>query len=286
MSRKKQAPNQGGAAASNDADEQNREEMRKAGVQGPTPDMTRKDGVGGQISCGAHRDAPQSAIVTQPNAITAQSTIPPEFEPLQEAGQLIARNEALTRELDEARRRADDNMSKLMLVAADYDNFKKFSDREKKETVANERACLLVPFIGVLENMERALDAGRKSLPPESPLMKGLQMTLDGARDLLKREGVHAIETSGKKFDPALHEAVCFVPDTVKPEYVIVEEIQRGYTLDGRVLKASKVAVVTRPPAPCGMDVKDDERINDDELISKDGTEKSKDDKDKSKSSR
>jgi molecular chaperone GrpE len=260
MSKKKQASNTGGAAASNDAEEQNAD--------------------------GQFKGAPQSAIVSQPNAMATQPTIPSKLEPLQEPGLLIARNDALTRELAEAHRRADDNMSKLMLVAADYDNFKKFSDRDKHEAVANERSCLLVQFICVLENMERALDAGRKSLPPESPLMKGLQMTLDGARDLLKREGVQAIDTCGKKFDPALHDAVYFVPDTVKPEYVIVEEIQRGYTLEGKVLKASKVAVVTRPPAPCGADARDDGGSGDDAQKSKEDKETSKDDKDRSKGSK
>jgi len=216
----------------------------------------------GEAAATKPEEAPTDAAPSAPEPKASDKStlprIPPKAGETVEPTLLLGQLEALTRERDEARREAEDNLTKLQLVAADYDNFKKFSDRDKKEAVAKERASLLVQFICVLENMERALDAARKGLPPDSPLLKGLQMTLDGARDLLRREGVRPIESMGRKFDPGLHEAVCFMPDPVKPEYIIVEEVQRGYTLDGKVLRASKVSVVTRPAPPCGMDVNED----------------------------
>ena len=58
------------------------------------------------------------------------------------------------------------------------------------------------------------------------------------------------IDAVGRPFDPALHEAVCFVPAPGKPEYTVAEEFRRGYTINGRVLRTSKVSVVSRPGPP------------------------------------
>ncbi len=99
----------------------------------------------------------------------------------------------------------------------------------------------------VYENLERAVEAGEKELSEGSALMRGLELTLEGVRGLLEREGVRRIEALGARFDPVIHEAVCFVPDPSRPEYTVVEEVSKGYTLNGRVLRPSKVAVSTGP---------------------------------------
>ncbi|MGQ9583401.1 MAG: nucleotide exchange factor GrpE [Thermoplasmatota archaeon] len=153
--------------------------------------------------------------------------------------------EGLRRQLEEANRRAEETLSSLQRVAADYENFKRFAERERGEAAARERASLLRAFVDVFENLERAVETGRKELGAESALLRGLEMTLDGARELLEREGVRRIEALGARFDPGVHEAVCFVPDPGHPEYTVVEEVRRGYTLNGRVLRPSKVAVAT-----------------------------------------
>ena len=153
--------------------------------------------------------------------------------------------ECLRKELEEVRRRAEESLSSLQRVAADYENFKRFAERERSGAVERERARLLLSFIEVYENLERALEAGRGELGDGSALMRGLHMTLESARALLEREGVRDIEAIGAGFNPEFHEAVCFVPDTQHPEYTVVEEVRRGYTLNGRVLRPSKVTVAT-----------------------------------------
>lgn len=162
--------------------------------------------------------------------------------------------DALQAELDaagmllaEAHVKADGNLKLLQRVAADYENFKKFSERERAEAVLRERSAMLVDFIESYENLGRAIEAGAKELPADGKLMKGLRMTLELMRSVLERAGVRPIEALGKSFDPSLHEAVYFTQDPAKPEYSVAEELRNGYTLNGKVLRTSKVCVVTRP---------------------------------------
>jgi molecular chaperone GrpE len=80
--------------------------------------------------------------------------------------------------------------------------------------------------------------------------MKGLRMTVEGVRAFLEANAVRPIAAVGMNFDPALHEAVCFVSAPGKPEDTVAEEFRRGYTINGRVLRTSKVSVVSRPEPP------------------------------------
>lgn len=156
------------------------------------------------------------------------------------------------KQLEDAQRKAQENFSRLQRVAADYDNYRKFAEREKSDALLKERSILLCGFIDAMENLERAIEAGRKELPPESGLMKGLQMTLDGIRAFLEGNCVRPIAAVGSKFDPQLHEAVYFISVPGKPEYTVAEELRRGYTINGKVLRTSKVSVVSRPELPEG----------------------------------
>jgi len=165
--------------------------------------------------------------------------------------------------LAEAQAKADGNLALLQRVAADYENFKKFSERERAESVLRERSAMLLDFIDSCENLERALGAGAKELPADGKLMKGLRMTLELMRSVLDRAGVKPIEALGRNFDPSLHEAVYFTQDASKPEYSVAEELRRGYTLNGKVLRTSKVCVVTRPapgPAKDGVECPKDDK--------------------------
>ncbi len=178
--------------------------------------------------------------------------------------------EALQAELDgtgkllaEARSRADGNLALLQRVAADYETYKKFSERERADAVLRERAAMLADYIDSYENLERALEAAAKELPADGKLMKGLYLTLDLMKSVLDRAGVKPIEALGKPFDPSLHEAVYFTHDASKPEYSVAEELRRGYTLNGKVLRTSKVCVVSRPalePAVDGRECPKDDR--------------------------
>jgi len=180
--------------------------------------------------------APAHAAVTGPGQPAALAAVP---------------QEQLQKQLDEARQNAQANIAILQRVAADFDNFKKFAERDKADAVIKERSSVLAGLIDIMENLERAVAAGAKELGAESGLMKGLRMTVEGMSSFLEANSVRPIVAVGQKFDPALHEAVCFVPAPGKPEYTVAEEFRRGYTINGRVLRTSKVSVVSRPEPPC-----------------------------------
>ena len=187
---------------------------------------------------GAAREAAEPA----PSPVCASPPAPPKT-----VDALQAELDAAGRLLAEAQVKADGNLALLQRVAADYENFKKFSERERAEAVLRERSAMLLDFIDSCENLERALEAGAKELPADGRLMKGLKMTLELMRSVLDRAGVKPVEALGKNFDPSLHEAVYFSQDASRPEYSVAEELRRGYTLNGKVLRTSKVCVVTRP---------------------------------------
>jgi molecular chaperone GrpE len=190
--------------------------------------------------------AADQATEAAPSQAPAEAAPPDGTDP-----KLRAELDMTRKKLAEAQCRADGNLALLQRVAADYENFKKFSERERAEAVLRERSAMLVDIIDSYENIERAIEAGCKELGPDSKLLKGLRMTLDLMKAALERNGVKPIVALGQKFDPSSHEAVYFTQDASKPEYSVAEELRRGYTLNGRVLRTSKVCVVTRPaPEP------------------------------------
>ena len=249
MGRKKH-PTETGAVAAQDEDEPS---VRSAG---PVPS--------GPSAPPCPSPAPP-AIPAEPAAAIAADAVPARLN--KDAGALERELEEAGRRLTEARARADGNLALLQRVAADYENYKKFAERERAESVLRERSAALSDFLDPYENLERAIAAGSKELPDGSRLMKGLRMTLEQMRGTFERAGVRAMETVGRQFDPSLHEAVYFVADRCRPEYSVVEEVRRGYTMNGRVLRTAKVCVATRP-APATPEKKgpDTESPKDDKL--------------------
>jgi molecular chaperone GrpE len=239
------------------ARKKNQAETEAGKAQGEAPTFTEPKGPA-PSSCAVHPPAPQERAPASP--------APPEAVPAVVLGAPSGKDGAVPSneleearcKLTEARARADGNLALLQRVAADYENYKKFSERERGEAVLRERAAILSDFLESYENLERALEAGKKELPVNSGLMKGLRLTLETMKGTLERAGVRPIEAVGKQFDPSLHEAVYFLADPSRPEYSVVEEVRRGYTINGKVLRTSKVCVATRP-APAGPQKKESE---------------------------
>jgi molecular chaperone GrpE len=212
--------------------------------------MTRKKERAGPPGT-AGQEPGQGCDGAQSPAVPAEAPAPAADRPAEGvARQQPGPQDQLQMQLEEARQKAQENFALLQRVAADYDNFRKFAERERADAILKERSCLLAELIGVMENIERAIDAGAREMPAQSGLMKGLRMTLEGVQAILEASAVRPIEAVGKKFDPALHEAVCFVSAPDKAEYTVAEEFRRGYTINGRVLRTSKVSVVSRPEQP------------------------------------
>jgi molecular chaperone GrpE len=144
-----------------------------------------------------------------------------------------------TAEIAKLRREIADLRDRSMRTLADFDNFRKRSERERQEA---RRYALLEPLrdlLTVVDNLERALSAEGSA----EDLKRGVEMTLKGMRDLLRRHGVTEIGAAGAAFDPAVHEAVSRQEDPAVQAPTVLEELQRGYFLHDRLLRPAMVKV-------------------------------------------
>jgi molecular chaperone GrpE len=152
------------------------------------------------------------------------------------------------RELEEQSKKADEHYSDYLRARADLDNARKRMQRDKEEFVkyANER--LLGEVIPILDNFERAFAAAEK-VPATHNFAVGVEMILKQLREVLARYGVEELHPEGKPFDPAKHEAAESVETTEHPDHTVLDVLQRGYVLNGRVVQPAVVRVAVNPTA-------------------------------------
>jgi len=152
--------------------------------------------------------------------------------------------QGLQQKLDEQTKLAAGYLERLLRLQAEFDNFRKRMEKEKEEFVKFASENIVKSLVDVLENLERAVQAGEALGRGDSdPLMKGVKMTLEQLDGILRREGLTPVESVGKPFDSRYHEAVCRVASEEHPENVIVQEYSRGYLLNSKTIRPAKVAV-------------------------------------------
>jgi len=132
--------------------------------------------------------------------------------------------------------------SLLQRVQADFENYKKRVDEEKKEYALYVKAKLLQNLLSIIDTFEIAL----KNTESKEEFVKGIQLIYSQMLDLLKNEGVSPINTIDKHFDPRYHEALAQEERSgdEKDDCRILEELQKGYTIHGRVLRSAKVKIL------------------------------------------
>jgi len=147
----------------------------------------------------------------------------------------------LRSQLDAANAKADENWNKFLLAMADFENYKKQMEKRVQMIVADHRKSLLLRFLPVIDNLERALQFNASG---DEKLRGGIEATLRGFEGVLASEGVKSIEVKGKAFDPRVAEAIGTVapPDGVDDD-VVVEVAERGYMMGEELLRPAKVLV-------------------------------------------
>ena len=126
---------------------------------------------------------------------------------------------------------------------AELENYRKRLIRDKEEAVQYANESLIRDLLGFLDNMERALAAGKNSGDVKG-LVEGFEMTQNQLLSTLdKNWGLKAIESVGQEFDPSLHEACMMAVDGSLDKETVLEEFQKGYTLHGRVIRPAKVKI-------------------------------------------
>jgi len=151
--------------------------------------------------------------------------------------------QSLKDELAKKTKEVDDYKNVAMYLKADLDNYKKRTAREREDFVKFANESLIVELLDVYENLERALATARKT---DDAMAKGLEMIYAGMKAVLEKHGLKPIRTIGEKFDPYLHEALMQEIDDDKEDGTVLEEIQRGYTLNMKVIRYAKVKVSKR----------------------------------------
>ncbi len=149
--------------------------------------------------------------------------------------------EELEKKLAEAEAQLSEANDKYMRLYAEYDNFRRRSQKEKEGTYADAYIDALTQILPVLDNLERA--AQFSSDDEESPLAKGLELTLKSFADTMEKMGVSEIPALGEKFDPNVHNAVMHVDDESLGENEVVEVFMKGYARGDKVLRHSMVKV-------------------------------------------
>jgi len=145
----------------------------------------------------------------------------------------------------------DDLLERLRRVSADYLNYQKRQERALDEARQLSKAGLVRDLLPVLDDMERAMtaaaEAGRAA---DEALVAGMRLVYDKALEALARHGVRPIEAEGAPFDPTRHEAMMHEPSEAYETPTVVRDLQRGYEVNGRVLRPARVVVSSRPEAP------------------------------------
>lgn len=152
-----------------------------------------------------------------------------------------SKNEAvkLQAELDKALKELEQTKDLLMRTAAEYDNFKRRTEKEKSDLTDFVKAATVKNLLPVADNISRA----SQSDPQSADYVKGLEMIIKQLSDSLDKIGLKEIEAEGKSFDPNLHEAVMHIEDEEAGENTVVQVLQAGYMLGNTVLRPAMVKV-------------------------------------------
>ncbi len=160
--------------------------------------------------------------ISQEETVQQEQTARPEEAPQSDAGQLLAAAE-----------------DKYLRLAAEYDNYRKRTAREKEQSWTEAKAQTVAAFLPVYDNLERALNQPTA----DEAYAKGVELTMKGLRDALAGLGVEQIPALGEVFDPNLHNAVMHIDDDSMDDNTIVEVFQQGFRCGEKVIRFAMVKV-------------------------------------------
>lgn len=154
---------------------------------------------------------------------------------------------AKEREIEGLKKQADELNNQYMRIAADFENFRRRTQREKEELETQIKCNTVKELLPVVDNFERARSQIKPQTDGEANIHKSYQGVYKDMVDRLKKVGVAPMRAEGKEFDPNLHEAVMREPTSEHPEGTVIEELMRGYMLEDKVLRHAMVKVAAPP---------------------------------------
>jgi molecular chaperone GrpE len=181
---------------------------------------------------------------TAEEAAPARDPAAPAREAEEAAGSAVQAD--LDRLLEDVRRERDEYLDLAKRAQADFENYRKRVAREATDAERRGRAGLAGDLLPAIDNLERAL--GSAGVDAEAPsddegLAQGVALVLRGLRQTLARAGVEVYDPVGEPFDPSWHEALSTRPGEASQAGTVLETIDKGYRLDGQVLRPARVIV-------------------------------------------
>jgi len=154
--------------------------------------------------------------------------------------------EELKKRLEEKEKEAKEHYDRLLRTAADFENYKKRAAKEKEDWTKFANEDLIKSILPFIDNLERAVNHAEKVIDT-GVLIEGIKLTLQQLLQTLNKFGLSPFESVGKPFDPARHEAMLVIETDQHEPNQVVEEFQKGYLLNDRLLRPATVSV-SKPP--------------------------------------
>jgi len=148
----------------------------------------------------------------------------------------------LKQKMEEKEKELGESRARLLYQQADFENFKKLKAKEKQEALKFGNETLVKELLPVIDNLERAIQHGCKTEDARA-IVEGVELTLNSFLKVLEKFGVTRVEALEREFDPNVHEAIAQEAREDKTPGTVVTELQKGYIMDGRLLRPSMVTV-------------------------------------------
>jgi len=144
-------------------------------------------------------------------------------------------------QLAQLKRERDEYYDRVLRLTAEFDNYRKRMDRERRETSERAAASFMEALLPIVDALERALEADAG--PGAESYRKGVEIIYKQLTEFLTRRGVTLMEVVGADFDPHIHQAVAYEPSPGAREGEVIEDMRRGYKLGDRLLRPAMVKV-------------------------------------------
>jgi molecular chaperone GrpE len=179
----------------------------------------------------AEKEEQQEAEVVEQETLTADEV----------TTEVNSEIETLKAELEQSQKDVSENADRVKRLQADFDNFRRRTRQEKEELSTFVAQGLIKDLLPLLDNLERAISV---ETADETSLREGVSMIYKQFLAALEKNGLESIKAVGEKFDPNFHQAIMRVEDADKEDDIVAEELQKGYSVHGRVIRPSMVKVV------------------------------------------
>jgi molecular chaperone GrpE len=226
-----------------------------ASASNPEPEAVPGDSQTGATGGAADLEAYSAAYAASQSA--ASSGSPDQFAPAADPAVV----EALLQEIEGLKAQLEDFRSQYARLAADFDNFRKRTAKEKDDIELQVKCSTIKELLPVVDNFERARAQLKPQTDGEMNIHKSYQSVYKLLVDCLKRIGVAPMRPKGLEFDPNLHDAVMREATDEHPEGTVLEELVPGYTLGERVLRHAMVKVAAAVEAPAAAEETSPEEV-------------------------